>query len=262
MCGIAGWVDWQKDLRGYKSVLREMNETQTHRGPDESGEWFSVNVGFVHRRLIVIDPDGGKQPMSKSHEGYEYVLVYNGELYNTAELRKELKKKGYQFNSHSDTEILLLSYIEWGEECVKKLNGIFAFAVWDQKNEKIYLARDRIGVKPLFYARRNNGLIFASELKGLLAHPAVEAKIDDEGIAEIFALGPGRTPGHGIFKGVEELKPAHYLVFTSDGVRKNCYWSVESKYHEDDLQTTIRKIREVFLNTCIQVLVFHKLFIF
>lgn len=248
MCGIAGWIHWQKDIREYKAVLKKMNNSQIHRGPDESGEWYAKEAGLVHRRLIVIDPDGGKQPMVREYNGNKYVLIYNGELYNTSELRKILKSKGYSFNSHSDTEVLLLSFIEWGESCLIKLNGIYAFAVWDHKNKKVFLARDRIGVKPLFYAERGNGLIFSSELKGILAHEAVDSEVTYEGLAEIFALGPGRTPGHGIFKGVKELEPAHYIVYTKKGIRKKRYWSLESKYHEDNLSITIEKVRKFFID--------------
>lgn len=249
MCGIAGWVDWEKNLINERDILEEMKESLSHRGPDEGGEWYSKKAGLVHRRLIVIDPAGGKQPMIREYEENRYVMVYNGELYNTGELRKELALKGYTFRGHSDTEVLLISYIEWGEECVNYLNGIFAFAVWDEKGEKLFLARDRIGVKPLFYARSTSGLIFASELKSLLLHPEIEARIDTEGLAELLVIGPGRTPGHGIFTGVKELKPGYCLTYTQEGLKEKQYWWLVSKPHEDSLEETVEKLRELFVDT-------------
>ena len=249
MCGIAGWVNWERDLTRISEILDNMKKSQIHRGPDESGEWISENVGLVHRRLIVIDPEGGKQPMVRETRSNKYVMVYNGELYNTANIRKKLKKRGYSFEGHSDTEVLLLAYIEWGEECPQYLNGIFAFAIWDVARERLFAARDRIGVKPFFFAQRQGGLIFGSELKSLLAHPQVEAKIDQEGLAEIFVMGPGRTPGHGVFKGIEELKPGYTLIFDKDGIRNKQYWSLESKPHQDNLKNTVQTVRELFVDT-------------
>ncbi|MDI3546404.1 MAG: hypothetical protein PWR10_56 [Halanaerobiales bacterium] len=249
MCGIAGWVDWEKNLINERDILEEMKESLNHRGPDEGGEWYSKKAGLVHRRLIVIDPAGGKQPMIREYGENRYVMVYNGELYNTGELRRELALKGYTFRGHSDTEVLLISYIEWGEECVNYLNGIFAFAVWDEKGEKLFLTRDRIGVKPLFYARSTSGLIFASELKSLLLHPEIEARIDTEGLAELLVIGPGRTPGHGIFTGVKELKPGYCLTYTQEGLKEKQYWWLVSKPHEDSLEETVEKLRELFVDT-------------
>ncbi|GAB6136999.1 asparagine synthase (glutamine-hydrolyzing) [Halanaerobaculum tunisiense] len=249
MCGIAGWIDWEQDLTNRHNVLQKMEDTLQLRGPDESGDWISQNVGLVHRRLIVIDPTGGKQPMVKSKNGNKYVMVYNGELYNTSDLRNKLQQRGYTFTGHSDTEVLLTSYIEWGLECAQYLNGIYAFAIWDVGRERLYMARDRIGVKPLFYSRFGSSLVFGSELKSLLAHPDIEAKIGREGLAEILAIGPGRTPGHGVFKGIKELKPGYYLVYDQDGLRKRQYWKLESKPHEDNVEETISKVRELFVDT-------------
>jgi asparagine synthase (glutamine-hydrolysing) len=249
MCGIAGWVNWQKSLANQRTIIEKMGKTLECRGPDEDGVWLSEDIAVAHRRLIVIDPEGGKQPMIREYQGNKYVLVYNGELYNTQELRSELQKRGHRFKSHSDTEALLISYIEWGEDCVKHLNGIFAFAVWDSNQKKLYLARDRIGVKPLFYTQCSNDFLFASELKGLLAHPQVKAEIDNEGLAEILVMGPGRTPGHGVFRGVKELKPGYYLTYDQRGIKEKQYWSLESKEHEDNLEQTIARVRELFVDT-------------
>ncbi|TDX52695.1 asparagine synthase (glutamine-hydrolyzing) [Orenia marismortui] len=249
MCGIAGWLNWERDLRKEQDIAGKMANCQHRRGPDESGEWYSEHIALAHRRLVVIDPTGGKQPMEKRYQADRYVMVYNGELYNTEDLRKELKQEGHSFEGHSDTEVLLTAYIAWGSECVKKLNGIYAFAIWDSTRERLFLARDRIGVKPLFYTQQDNGFLFASELKGLLVHPEVEAEIDEEGLAEVFAVGPGRTPGHGVIKGVKELKPGYSMVVNRYGIKEEQYWELESKSHQDDLETTITRVRDLFVDT-------------
>ncbi|WP_026692695.1 asparagine synthase (glutamine-hydrolyzing) [Peribacillus kribbensis] len=238
MCGITGWVHYQKNLANETAILEKMTHTLKRRGPDETNIWTETHAGFGHKRLIVVDPEGGKQPMTKEAEMSRYTLCYNGELYNTDDLRKELLIKGYSFHSHSDTEVLLASYIEWKEKCVEFLNGIFAFAVWDSKEQKLFMGRDRLGVKPLFYAERDGGLLFASELKALLAHPSVPAELDREGLAEVFGLGPSRTPGSGIFKNVKELRPAHSLSFSRDGLKIWRYWNVKSKEHKESLEET------------------------
>lgn len=249
MCGIAGWVDYEVNLTEKRDVLSKMKDRLIKRGPDEEGEWCTKKAGLVHRRLIVIDPEGGQQPMIRESDNNKYVMVYNGELYNTEDLRKKLITKGYNFHGHSDTEVLLFSYIEWGENCVKYLNGIFAFAVWDIKREKLFMARDRIGVKPLFYARTRSGFLFASEIKSLLCHPEINPVIDREGIAEVLAVGPGRTPGHGVFKDIKELKPAYSLTFDHQGIKKERYWRLVSRPHQDNIPDTIDRVRYLFKDT-------------
>ncbi len=249
MCGIAGWLNFDRDLSQSRTVVKEMADMQYRRGPDEGGEWVDQNIALSHRRLIVIDPEGGQQPMVREYQNNTYVLVYNGELYNTTELTKRLRSKGYTLKGHSDTEVLLLSYIEWGTEAVKYFNGIYAFAIWDSARERLFLARDRIGVKPLFYSKQGNSFIFASELKGILAHPEVEAKIDQSGLAEIFVMGPGRTPGHGVFAGINELKPGCSMVVNRYGAKTEQYWQLESKPHQDSLEDTIAHVRELFVDT-------------
>lgn len=224
MCGIAGWIDFKKDLSDNVGIIDAMMETLKLRGPDSEGKYLSRNVLLGHRRLIVVDPSGGTQPMKKVIDGREYIIVYNGELYNTEDLRAELLKKGYKFDSYSDTEVLLISYICWGEKCVEMFNGIFAFAIYDKSEEKVFLARDPLGVKPLFYAIRGDSFIFGSELKALLAHPLVEPVVDREGIAEIFALGPASPPGSGTYKDVKEIPPAFCATVTRDGAKLREYW--------------------------------------
>ncbi|WP_409294771.1 asparagine synthase (glutamine-hydrolyzing) [Peribacillus sp. SCS-26] len=238
MCGITGWIHYQKNLKNEMDIVEKMTSTLKRRGPDDHNVWADTHASFGHRRLTVVDPAGGGQPMTKERNGSRYTLCYNGELYNTEDLRKELLIKGYSFHGHSDTEVLLASYIEWQEKCVEFFNGIFAFAVWDEKEEKLFIARDRLGVKPLFYAEKGGGFLFASETKALLAHPDIKPEVDREGLSEILGLGPSRTPGSGIIRGVRELRPAHALTLSRNGLKIWRYWNVKSMEHKDSLDET------------------------
>lgn len=242
MCGITGWIDNERNLLQYKNIIENMSKTLKERGPDQTDTWLSSHAALGHTRLIVIDPVGGQQPMVRQYGNRKYVITYNGELYNTKELRAELESKGHRFYSSSDTEVLLVAYIEWEEKSVEKLNGIYAFAVWDELKQRLFMARDRLGVKPLFYTQRENYLLYGSELKAILAHPDVRPEIGEEGLLEVFGLGPSRTPGHGIFKGISELRPGHYLIYENDNVKIKRYWQVESRQHLDDLNTTIERV--------------------
>ncbi|MGE5581787.1 MAG: asparagine synthase (glutamine-hydrolyzing) [Bacillota bacterium] len=243
MCGITGWINWEVDLTSQKMILEKMTEQLTPRGPDEAGFYLSEHAVFGHRRLIVVDPDGGKQPMQRKLGERFLTLVYNGELYNTEEIRQELIRAGHFFHSYSDTEVVLVSYLEWGPACLERFNGIFAFGIWDQSEQKLILARDRMGVKPLFYTEKGSSLLFASEIKSLLANPMVLPVVDREGLAEIFGLGPARTPGTGIFKGIAELRPGCWLQYDRKGIRIERYWELRSNQHNDDLDTTTAKVR-------------------
>jgi asparagine synthase (glutamine-hydrolysing) len=245
MCGIVGWVDYSVSLTKETEILQVMAEKLAHRGPDDEGFWLDQHAALGHRRLVVVDPEGGRQPMMAARGNENYVLVYNGELYNTEDIRRVLLAKGYTFDGWSDTEVLLKAYIEWGEYCLSRLNGIFAFAVWDEQNEKLFMARDRIGVKPLFYSQRGSSFLFASEIKAILAHPSVTAKVNREGLAEIFVLGPARTPGHGVFSGIFEVKPGYCMTVDRSGIKTKQYWSLISYDHEDSLQRTTDKVREL-----------------
>lgn len=249
MCGIAGWVDRESDLTNKVQILDRMSAALAHRGPDSSGIWVSPEALIAHRRLSVIDPEGGGQPMIRQFGDYKYILTYNGELYNTDELRNELESLGYSFSSRSDTEVLLVSYVHWGALCLEKFNGIYAFGIWDEKERRLFLARDRFGVKPLFYAVRGSSLIFASEIKALLANPLIKAELDNDGLAEIFALGPGRTPGCGVFKNINEVKQAECLTWDEDGIQINRYWNLESHEHTDSISDTIEKVRQLVLDS-------------
>lgn len=243
MCGITGWIDYSLNMVKELETVTKMANTLALRGPDESGVWHSLHACFAHKRLTVVDPVGGKQPMTITREKKQYTICYNGELYNTEELRKELLVKGYSFKGHSDTEVLLTSYIEWKENVVDYLNGIYAFAVWDHDREALFMARDRLGVKPLFYREHKKGLLFASELKALLAHPDVHAEVDREGLAEIFGLGPSHTPGSGVLRGMKELRPAHALTLSRAGLKIWRYWNVKSEKHTASLEETTDQIR-------------------
>ncbi len=245
MCGIAGWIDFQRNLVYEQRQLEAMAQPMTCRGPDGSGTWVSPHAAFAHRRLVVIDPEGGMQPMSRRYGATVYTVVYNGELYNFQELREELKELGYQFQSRSDTEVLLTAYMAWGEQSVDRLNGIFAFAIWNSRSESLFVARDRLGVKPLFYAEKNGSFLFASEIKGLLAHNSVSRRVAADGLAEVFALGPSRTPGHGVFHDIQELRAGHYLIHDRHGTSVKPYWQLKAAPHEDDADTTALNIRSL-----------------
>ncbi|MBF0705464.1 asparagine synthase (glutamine-hydrolyzing) [Alkalihalobacillus hwajinpoensis] len=247
MCGITGWINWSGDLSTEQDTLKKMADSIAHRGPDEEGFWLSEQAALAHRRLIVIDPRGGKQPMTSSDQ--QLVLTYNGELYNYRELTQELKQKGHTFTSNSDTEVVLHAYMEWKEECVKHFNGIFAFAIWDKKEQQLFLGRDHLGVKPLFYSKQGDSLFYGSEMKAILAHPSVQPQVDRKGLAEVFGMGPMRTPGQAIFKGIDEVRPGHYVIATADSIEEHRYWKLESKPHTDDVDTTTETIRELLTDT-------------
>ncbi|WP_456275907.1 asparagine synthase (glutamine-hydrolyzing) [Bacillus sp. AK128] len=255
MCGITGWVSYKQSLESEVNTVEKMAEALKLRGPDDTNVWVKRHVAFGHKRLVVVDPAGGKQPMSRKKGDLSYTICYNGELYNTEDIRKELLSKGYTFQSHSDTEVLLTSFIEWGEQCVEYLNGIFAFAVWDEQNEKLFIGRDRLGVKPLFFHEQDGNLIFGSELKAILSHPSVKAEIGLDGLSEVFGLGPSRSPGHGVFKGVKELRPAHALTYSKNGLKIWRYWNVESKPHTENVEETAEKVRFLFTDAVTRQLV-------
>lgn len=245
MCGIVGFVDYKKDVTKFKNVLNNMTQKLSKRGPDEEGMYINKNVALGHKRLIVIDPEGGKQPMIEKYSYGEYIIVYNGQIYNTKELKNILIENGFEFNGHSDTEVLLKSYIHFGKNIVNHLNGIFTFAVWNTKTEELFLARDHFGVKPLFYTQCDNSFIFGSELKAIFEYPKVEKIIDRQGISELFGIGPCHTPGTSVYKNIFELKPAHFAIFNKAGLHIEKYWKLESKPHTDDFKTTCNNLNNL-----------------
>jgi len=254
MCGITGVIQYDRDLTEPNGVVEHMTEVLARRGPDDAGIIKEQHALLGHRRLVVVDPSGGAQPMQKSVDGNTYTIVYNGELYNTEELRKELLKLGLSFRSYSDTEVLLCAYIAWGENCVKKLNGIFSFGVWDAREQTLFLCRDPLGVKPLYYAQKDGAFLFGSEIKAILAYPGMRAELDGEGILELIGLGPAHTPSSGVLKGVFQLPAAHYLVYTRDGLHVEEYWQPNSTKHEKTPEETAHEVRELLFDAVIRQL--------
>lgn len=233
MCGIAGILSSDIDLRGEKLLVEKMGKTLKKRGPDAAGIYLTPEVALVHRRLSVIDVENGAQPM---HFG-KYVIVYNGEIYNTDEVRKELEGFGYKFDTHCDTEVVLKAYDKWGNESVKKLNGIFAYAIYDKKENSLFACRDRIGVKPFFYNKTKNTFSFASKIDTLLCQPYVKSVVDEEGLYEIFMLGPAKTIGKAIFKDICELPPAFCLTYKNGEIKTYPYWKLEAKEFDENEET-------------------------
>ncbi len=252
MCGIAGFCDFRDNLKAReeenRAIAKRMGNVLSHRGPDAGGEYLCSSAALAHRRLIVIDPVGGIQPMVRQQDGNHYVLVYNGELYNTQEIRAALQAKGHTFDTVSDTEVLLRAYMEYGGDCVNHLNGIFAFAVWDEKENRCFLARDRFGVKPLFYTTIDGALVFGSEIKALFEYPGIKPVVDESGLCEIFALGPARTPGCGVYRGISEIKPGHAAYFDQTGLRAYPYWQLTARPHTDSYEQTVQTVRELLFD--------------
>lgn len=250
MCGITGWIDWNEDLTTHPATIENMTEPLKPRGPDAAGTWITNHCALGHRRLSVIDPENGAQPMLRKIGDFTFVIVYNGELYNTAELRRELEARGHPFQTACDTEVLLNAFVEWGPDCLDRLNGIFAFAVWNDRDHSLFMARDRVGVKPLFYSEPRGGtFLFGSEPKAILANHLTDAAVGKEGLAEIFAVGPARTPGHGVYDKINELRPGCCLKFDRNGAKIGTYWSLVSREHADDAEATAERIRELLLDT-------------
>lgn len=246
MCGISGFCDFHDHFTLQKEkwldVLVDMRQSIAHRGSDQTGEYLDENIGLAHTRLSIRDVAGGMQPMRRRADGCDYVIVYNGEIYNTDEIVPDLKKKGYVFETTCDTEVILYAYMEYGTACAAMLNGIFAFAVWDERARRLVLCRDRLGVKPLFYTVKDGLLVFGSEIKALFCHPSITPQADDDSFREIFAIGPARTPGNGVFRGIHEVLPGHIAIFSEDGFTQHSYWALEAKPHTDSYAQTVEKV--------------------
>ncbi len=253
MCGFAGFSDYDDSLLDEKylwmALARRMARRLSHRGPDDQGAHVSSHCALAHMRLAVIDPQNGQQPMTAIKEGKECTIAYNGELYNAGELRSDLESRGYTFYTDCDTEVVLNAYLCYGEECPEKLNGIFAFAIDDGIKERTFLCRDRFGVKPLFYTFKNSRLAFSSEIKGLFEFPGVNPVIGREGLCEIFGLGPARTPGHGVFEGISELRPGHFAIYDREGFKDHKYYSLTAAPHTQTYENTVQTVRELLVDT-------------
>lgn len=239
MCAIAGLIFLPYD----EAILDRMRKTMLRRGPDDNGILQAAGCVLLHSRLAIIDIAGGAQPMELCCAGECYTIVYNGELYNTQELREKLVSLGHSFRGHSDTEVLLHAYAQWKDKCLDQLNGIFGFGVWEHNAKRLFLARDRIGVKPLFYTLCNGGMLFASEMKTILAYPGYKAQLDAVGAAQLLLLGPGRIPGSGVFRGIAELEPGCCGYFTDGKWQSWRYWQLKDRIHLDSFEETAEEVR-------------------
>ncbi|WP_017596467.1 asparagine synthase (glutamine-hydrolyzing) [Nocardiopsis potens] len=253
MCGIAGLIVWQGGAPN-RHVIHRMTEVMLCRGLDEQDVWTGERAAFGHTRTSVIAPESGQQPMTVESDGRPLATIcYNGEIYNYRELRRELSALGHRFRTDSDTEVLLRSYLEWGTECVHRLHGIFAFAVWDERTQELLLIRDHMGVKPLFYAQTSSGLLFGSEPKVMFCHPELEPTVDADGLREMFSQA--KTPGSAIYRGIDEVRPGHLLRIRDGRVTEEHYWSLTAREHPHDLEETVSAVRSMVGGTIIEQLV-------
>jgi len=237
MCGIAGFSRFNTQL-GDIETLKEMGQAIYHRGPDAGSEYIDENIGLCHRRLAIIDlSDAGVQPMHSNDE--RYVIAFNGEIYNFLDVRAELAAEGYTFNTHTDTEVILALYTKYGEQCLEKLNGMFAFALWDKKEQTLFVARDRLGKKPLYYHFDGQNIFFASELKSLLVLPKIPKHIREDAVYDFFAYQYIPDPKT-IFSDVYKLEPGHYLTIDNKGLKKTKYWDVSFAETSHDSEEKIK----------------------
>ena len=253
MCGIAGWVAFQADLTFRTDVVAAMTATMTPRGPEAAGTYVRPHVALGHRRLAIIDLEGGVQPMAVDTPGGEVVIVYSGETYNFTELRRELVALGHSFRTGSDTEVVLRGYLEWGDGVAERLNGMFAFAVWDGRHDRLVLVRDRLGVKPLYIFPTADGVVFGSEPKALLANPAVPAVVDLDGLRELVAFT--MTPRWALWRGMREVEPGTVVTVDRAGLTEKTYWRLTARAHEDDLDTTVATVHGLLSDTISRQLV-------
>ncbi|PBC71203.1 asparagine synthase (glutamine-hydrolysing) [Streptomyces sp. TLI_235] len=248
MCGIAGWVAFDRNLTRERAVLEAMTATMVCRGPDGGGLHLARHAALGHRRLAVIDPPGGAQPMAVEEDGHApAVLSYSGEVFNHRELRAELERAGHRFRTRSDTEVVLRAYLQWGERFADRLNGMYAFALWDARREELLLVRDRMGVKPLHYHRTADGVLFGSEPKALFAHPSLRPEVDLDGLREL--LSTARTPGHAVYRGLAEVRPGHVVTVGRAGLTTRRYWALEAREHTDDGPAAAATVRDLLADT-------------
>ncbi|MET8053914.1 asparagine synthase (glutamine-hydrolyzing) [Streptosporangium sp. NPDC005286] len=246
MCGITGWVSYDADLTERQATIDAMTVTMALRGPDASGTWLQRHAALGHRRLAVIDLDGGVQPMEFATPNGPVVLVYSGETYNFIELRRELQARGHRFRTASDTEVVLHGYLEWGESVADHLNGMFAFAIWDTRDQKLVMIRDRLGVKPLYYYPTRDGVLFGSEPKAILANPLARKAVDIDGIrTAVTGIGQGQA----IWKGMYEVEPGTVVTVDASGIRNRTYWRLQTAPHTDDQKSTIGRVRQLLNDT-------------
>ena len=245
MCSICGL--YAKDGSGEKQLplVQKMSNTMGHRGPDAKGVYTSSHAVLCHNRLAVVDIAGGGQPMTVVHKGRTYTICYNGELYNTDEIRHDLEEEGVKIRGSSDTEVLLWSYVIWGEGCVEYLNGIYAFAIYDDLEKTLFCARDRQGVKPFYFMQKESGFFFASEEKALLAHPDMKREVDQVGLWQLLFLSPVTLEDRSIFRGIEKLLPGECCLVSENGIKRWQYWTLEAKPHTESREETIHHVKEL-----------------
>ncbi|MEA5363929.1 asparagine synthase (glutamine-hydrolyzing) [Amycolatopsis sp., V23-08] len=243
MCGIAGWVSYDADLTRRQDVVDAMTETMACRGPDDVGTWVRTHVALGHRRLAIIDLPGGRQPMSVHTPNGDVAMVYSGETYNFTELKDELTKLGHKWETDSDTEVVLHGYLQWGDAVVDHLNGMYAFAIWDERDDRLVMIRDRMGIKPFYYYPTRDGVLFGSEPKAILANPLASKVVDTDGLRELLAFT--KRPGWSLWKDMEEVQPGTIVTVSREGVRTRTYWKLDAKQHTDDQETTVERVREL-----------------
>ena len=241
MCSICGEVDFISPSDTRYDTVNKMNTVMKHRGPDDSDIFSDENVCLGHNRLSVMDIENGHQPMSVMYGNKKYTIVYNGEIYNCDEIKKDIKKRGIELKTNCDTEVVLYSYIIYGEDCPKYLNGIFAFCVYD--GESVFLARDRFGVKPLYYSIKGSTLVFASEIKAMLENPLISSNVDKHGLWEILYLSPNFVSGKSVFRDILELSPAQCMIFDKNGAKKWKYWEIKAQPYFKDRDYAVEKTR-------------------
>ncbi|MFE5406169.1 asparagine synthase (glutamine-hydrolyzing) [Streptomyces sp. NPDC056580] len=243
MCGITGWVSYDRDLTTEATALHAMTETMACRGPDDRGTWTEGPAALGHRRLAIIDLPGGRQPMSVPTPEGTVALVYSGEAYNFTELRRDLKDRGHAFTTDSDTEVVLHGYLEWGDAVAERLNGMYAFAVWDGRHDKLVMIRDRMGIKPFYYYPTPDGVLFGSEPKAILANPLARHRVTIDGLRELFVMV--KTPGHAVWDGMREVQPGTVVTVDRSGLTTRVYWRLETRPHPDDRDTTVATVRSL-----------------
>ncbi|MGW5748856.1 asparagine synthase (glutamine-hydrolyzing) [Amycolatopsis sp. NPDC003861] len=243
MCGIAGWVSYEADLTRRQEVVDAMTATMSCRGPDDEGTWVRRHVALGHRRLAIIDLPGGRQPMSVSTPNGAVAMVYSGEAYNFTELKEELTKLGHKWETDSDTEVVLHGYLQWGDAVVDHLNGMYAFAIWDERDDRLVMIRDRMGIKPFYYYPTRDGVLFGSEPKAILANPLAKKVVDLDGFREL--AGFTKRPGWSLWKDMEEVQPGTIVTVSREGIKTRTYWKLDAKQHTDDQETTVARVREL-----------------
>lgn len=245
MCGIAGFYNskdnYSENPKKNFSILKNMINSMKMRGPDDEGYSIINSCCLAHTRLSVIDPDMGRQPFKISYRGKNYHIIYNGEIYNHPELKKELADIGFQFTTNSDTEVLGFAFIHWGPDFVNHLNGIFAIAIYDETYNSLHLIRDHFGIKPLFYKQLDSAVVFASRIDTLFEYPGIKPSVNINSLNEIFTVGPAKTYGKGVFAGIDEVYPGEYILFTPEYIRKEKYFKLKSLPHQDSYEETVEK---------------------